>query len=98
MRLWDSARSNPSRRYVLPSSECYPIDVAPGQSRLFLDYCAADPAVRPFYPSLPRETGWQQQKPQPDQKTEKDDHQAAQNPSQSSAASIAALRAGAATV
>src|SRR3569833_1979845 len=98
MRLWDSARSNPSRRYVLPSSECYPIDAAPGQSRLFLDYSAADPAVRPFYPSLPRETGWQQRCPRPDHWSEIVDLLAAQNPSQSSAASIAALRAGAATV
>jgi len=72
--------------------------VVPGQSRLFLDYCAADSAVRPFYPSLPRETAWQQRCPRPDHWNEILDLLAAQNPSPSAAASIAALRAGAATV
>jgi len=80
----------------LPSSDCYPIDVAPGQSRLFLDYCAADPAVRPFYPSLPRETGWQQRCPRPEHWNDIVDLLAQQNPSASE--SIATLRAGAATV
>jgi bacillithiol synthase len=82
----------------LPSSDCFPIDVAPGQSRLFLDYCAADPALRPFYPSLPRETAWQQRCPRPDHWNEIVDLLASQNPSPSAASSIAALRAGAATV
>jgi bacillithiol synthase len=72
--------------------------VAPGQSRLFLDYCAGDPAVRPFYPSLPRETGWQQRCPRPDHWNEVVDLLAQQNPSASATASIASLRAGAATV
>jgi bacillithiol synthase len=82
----------------LPSSDCYPIDVAPGQSRLFLDYCAADPAVRPYYSSLPRETAWQQRCSRPDHWHEIVDLLAAQNPSPSAAASIAALRNGAATI
>jgi len=82
----------------LPSSDCFPIDVAPGQSRLFLDYCAADPAVRPFYPSLPRETRWQQRCPRPDHWNEIVDQLAQQNPSPSAATSIEALRSGAATV
>jgi bacillithiol synthase len=72
--------------------------VAPGQSRLFLDYCAADPAVRPYYSSLPRETAWQQRCSRPDHWHEIVDLLAAQNPSPSAAASIAALRNGAATV
>lgn len=92
------SQTNPSRRYALPSSDCYPIDVAPGQSRLFLDYCAGDPPVRPFYPSLPRETGWQQRGPRPDHWNEIVDLLAQQNHSASSAQSIAILRAGAATV
>lgn len=33
----------------LPTAECYPISVAPGLSRLYLDYCAGAPAVRRFY-------------------------------------------------
>jgi len=82
----------------LPSSECYPIDVAPGQSRLFLDYCAVDPAVRPFYSSLPRETAWQKRCPKPDHWNEIADLLAQQNPSSAAAPSIAALRSGAGTV
>lgn len=72
--------------------------MVPGQSRLFLDYCAADPAVRPFYPSLPRETAWQQRCPRPDHWNEIVDLLAQQNPDASSASSICALREGAATV
>jgi bacillithiol synthase len=82
----------------LPSSECYPIDVAPGLRRLFLDYCCADPRVRPFYSSLPRETGWQQRCPRPDHWNEIVDLLANQNPSASAAPSIATLQAGAGTV
>jgi bacillithiol biosynthesis cysteine-adding enzyme BshC len=33
--------------------------VAPGLHRLFLDYCAGDPAVSGFYASLPPDAGWQ---------------------------------------
>jgi bacillithiol biosynthesis cysteine-adding enzyme BshC len=50
----------------LPSSECYPIDVAPGVSRLFKDFCSGETDVRPFYSSLPRETGWQERCRVPD--------------------------------
>jgi len=34
---------------TLPTAECYPITVAPGLSRLYLDYCSGAPAARPFY-------------------------------------------------
>ena len=33
----------------LVTAECYPISVAPGLSRLYLDYCTGAPGVRPFY-------------------------------------------------
>ena len=82
----------------MPSSDCYPIDVAPGMSRLFLDYCAGDPAVRPFYSSLPRDTGWQKRCPLPDHWHETVELLAGQNASASAAPSLEALRAGAATV
>jgi len=72
--------------------------VAPGQSRLFLDYCAGDAAVRPFYSSLPRETGWQNRCSRPEHWTEIVDLLEQQNPSPSAAGSIAALRSGAGTV
>jgi bacillithiol synthase len=43
----------------LLTADCFPITVAPGLHRLFLDYCAADPAVSRFYRSLPPDAGWQ---------------------------------------
>jgi len=85
-------------RYALPSSDCYPIDVVPGLSRLFLDYCAGEPAVRPFYSSLPRETGWQKRCPVPDHWHEVVELLAEQNTSAAAAGSLEALRAGAGTV
>lgn len=33
----------------LPTAECYPISVAPGLSRLYLDFCSGAPGVRRFY-------------------------------------------------
>jgi bacillithiol synthase len=43
----------------LLTADCFPITVAPGLSRLFLDYCAGDAAAKPFYRSLPPDAGWQ---------------------------------------
>jgi bacillithiol biosynthesis cysteine-adding enzyme BshC len=37
----------------LPTADCYSIAVAPGLSRLFLDFCAGEAAARPFYAALP---------------------------------------------
>jgi len=42
----------------LPTADCFPINVAPGLHRLFLDYCAGDAAVSRFYASLPPDAGW----------------------------------------
>jgi bacillithiol synthase len=88
----------------LPSSECYPIDVAPGLSQLFLDYCSGEPGVRPFYSSLPRETGWQKRCPLPGHWNEIIDVLADQNgisrqdASSPVARAVEALKAGAGTV
>jgi bacillithiol synthase len=82
----------------LPSSDCYPIDVAPGLSRLFLDFCAGDAAVRGFYSSLPRETGWQTRCPVPDHWSEIVEVVAGQNALPEAAPAIGALKAGAGTV
>jgi bacillithiol biosynthesis cysteine-adding enzyme BshC len=67
-------------------------------SRLFLDYCAGVAAVRPFYPSLPREMGWQKRCPIPDHWHEAVEVLAGQNTSPAAAPSLEALRAGAGTV
>ena len=42
----------------LPTADCYSIAVAPGLSRLFLDFCAGEEAVRPFYAALPPDRSW----------------------------------------
>lgn len=83
---------------MLPSSECYPIDVAPGLSRLFKDFCSGASGVRPFYSSLPRNTGWQTRCLVPEQWDEMVDLLARQNPSETAAAALEQLRAGAGTV
>ncbi len=43
----------------LLTADCYPITVAPGLSRLFLDFCAGSTAARPYYAALPPDCGWQ---------------------------------------
>ncbi|HXR37737.1 MAG TPA: bacillithiol biosynthesis cysteine-adding enzyme BshC [Terracidiphilus sp.] len=42
----------------MPTADCYPITVAPGLHRLFLDYCAGDAGVRRFYAALPPDANW----------------------------------------
>jgi len=43
----------------LLTADCFPITVAPGLHRLFLDFCAGDAAAGRFYASLPPDAGWQ---------------------------------------
>jgi bacillithiol biosynthesis cysteine-adding enzyme BshC len=43
----------------LLTADCFPITVAPGLHRLFLDFCAGDAAADRFYASLPPDSGWQ---------------------------------------
>jgi len=43
----------------LLTADCYPITVAPGLSRLFLDHCSGSAAARPFYPALQPDGRWQ---------------------------------------
>ncbi|HEY1901259.1 MAG TPA: bacillithiol biosynthesis cysteine-adding enzyme BshC [Terracidiphilus sp.] len=40
------------------TADCFPITVAPGLHRLFLDYCRGDAGVSRFYASLPPDTAW----------------------------------------
>ncbi|MGO9340472.1 MAG: bacillithiol biosynthesis cysteine-adding enzyme BshC [Terracidiphilus sp.] len=40
------------------TADCFPITVAPGLHRLFLDFCAGDAAAGRFYASLPPDPGW----------------------------------------
>ncbi len=72
--------------------------MVPGLHRLFLDYCAGDAVVRPFYPSLPPETGWQARPAIAAHWPELVRLLAVQNPSPSAAPAIEALAQGAGTV
>ena len=87
----------------MPTVDCYPITVAPGLHRLFLDYCAGAAGARPFYASLPPDAGWQARPPLPAHWPQMVELLAEQNPASKTpglpaAAAIAALRAGAGTV
>jgi bacillithiol biosynthesis cysteine-adding enzyme BshC len=72
--------------------------VAPGLSRLFVDFCSSEPAVRAFYASLPAEDGWPQRPPVPGHWPELVRHLAAQNASAAAQPSLAALAEGAGVV
>jgi bacillithiol biosynthesis cysteine-adding enzyme BshC len=87
----------------LLTADCFPITVAPGLHRLFLDYCAADPAVRKFYHSLPPDAGWQVRPAVPAHWPEIVNLLAAQNPASAiagspTAAAIESLNQGAGVV
>jgi len=85
----------------LPTADCYPITVAPGLHRLFLDYCAGAAAARPFYAALPPDSGWQARPAVPAHWPELVELLAAQNPVSDrtdAARALEALRQGAGTV
>lgn len=83
---------------ILPTTDCQHIDVAPGLSRLFLDFCTREPSVRPFF-ALPSETeSCQRRPPVPDHWPEVVAILAAQNPSATAAPALEALRNGGGTV
>jgi bacillithiol biosynthesis cysteine-adding enzyme BshC len=82
----------------LLTTDCFPITVAPGLSRLFLDYCAANPAARPFYASLPPDYGWQARPPIPAHFPSLVGLLAEQNPGPASALALEALANGAGAV
>ncbi|MGH9605039.1 MAG: bacillithiol biosynthesis cysteine-adding enzyme BshC [Terracidiphilus sp.] len=75
------------------SADCYPISAAPGLSRLFLDFCAGNPAARAFYAAVQGES-WQDRPPLPPHWSELVDLLAAQNPSPAAAAALESLRQG----
>lgn len=76
-----------------PTAECYPVSVMPGQSRLFLDFCAG--ALRAFLP-LDEVSG--ERPPLPAHWPELVRLLAAQNRSESAAAALAALEQGAGAI
>jgi bacillithiol biosynthesis cysteine-adding enzyme BshC len=82
----------------LPTADCHPVTIAPGLSRLFLDFCAGNAGAQRFYPSLAQEGGWQARPAVPAHWNELVKLLAAQNPSPSAEPALKALAAGAGTV
>ncbi len=82
------------------TAERLPISVVPGLHRLFLDYCSSAEAVRPFYASLPADSGETARPALPAHWPELVSLLAGQNaqPSPAAAAALDALRSGAGVV
>ena len=57
--VFEAPEMNDQKMSESPNADCYPISVAPGLSRLFLDFCAGDAGARAFYASVPGGRGWQ---------------------------------------
>jgi len=93
---------NEPRVNQLSTADCYPMTVAPGLSRLFLDYCAGGgpghEGVRDFYAFLPPSEGWQARPPLPAHWPELVRLLEEQNPSSSAGQALAALGHGAGVV
>jgi bacillithiol biosynthesis cysteine-adding enzyme BshC len=85
----------------LLTADCFPITVAPGLTRLFLDYCAGDAAALRFYGSQPTAGGWSataEARKLPAHWPELVGLLAEQNPGLAAAASLEALGKGAGAV
>ncbi len=82
----------------LLSADCHPVTVAPGLSRLFLDFCADAPEARAFYGASSSESVWHNRPEIPAHWPELIELLAEQNPATSAAGSLDSLRAGAGAV
>jgi bacillithiol biosynthesis cysteine-adding enzyme BshC len=80
------------------TADCYPVTLAPGLTRLYLDFCAQADPVRDFYASLGRDGHWQKPPQIPAHRAEVTRLLAGQNPGTHAAPALAALAAGAGTV
>jgi bacillithiol biosynthesis cysteine-adding enzyme BshC len=82
----------------LLTAECYPITVAPGLSRLFLDFCAGEAAARPFHAAGSFDSSWRNRPSVPAHWQELVAVLAEQNPAPAAAPALEALRQGAGVV
>jgi bacillithiol biosynthesis cysteine-adding enzyme BshC len=82
----------------LPTADCHPVTIAPGLSRLFLDFCAGKAGARSFYGALGQECGWQTRPAVPAHWDELVNLLAAQNRDAWAAPALKALGAGAGAV
>jgi bacillithiol synthase len=86
---------------ALLNADCFPISAIPGLHRQFVDFCAGDRAVRPFYAALPPDEGWHSAggfAALPAHRAELVALLGAQNPSHSSAPGLKMLAEGAGVV
>ena len=81
---------------ALPTAERYPLTAVPGLTRLFLDYCAGTPALRPFYGGQGIHSDWRQRPALPAHWPDLISILAAQNPAATGA--LDAMRQGAGVV
>ncbi len=91
-------RENVSHVNDLPNADCYPVTLVPGLSRLYLDYCAGQGAVRTFYSSLPQDGRWQRRSSVAAHRPELVKLLASQNAQASSQPALEALASGAGTI
>ncbi len=98
-RLGISERSEPRVNELL-NADCYPITVAPGLHRLFLDFCAGEARAHAFYGFGPVDQAWTARPPLPAHWPELVNLLASQNAGSGPQADAAleALRQGAGTV
>ena len=97
---WEFSKRSQPRVNELLKADCYPITVAPGLTRLFLDFCAGDARARAFYGFGPMDEAWAARPPLPAHWPELVRLLATQNEGTSPQADAAleALRQGAGTV
>lgn len=81
----------------LPTADCYPVTLAPGLTRFFVDFCASEPAALKFCASALQQD-WQQRPALPAHWRQLVQLLAEQNPLAAAAPALAALEQGAGTV
>lgn len=94
-------RESPSKRSEsnrLHLADCHPIAVSPGLNRLYADFCAANPAIEPFYGFVPFDAKWRTRPELPAHWPEVVNLLAVQNSVTFAGSAIEALRTGAGIV
>jgi len=83
---------------TLHLADCHPIAAAPGLSRLYMDFCAGEPAVERFFGSVPPHPSWQSRPALPAHWAELVEILAEQNSSPFAGPPLDVLRSGAGVV
>jgi bacillithiol biosynthesis cysteine-adding enzyme BshC len=89
---------NQAETIELSTAECHPVNVVPGFSRLYIDFCAGEPALQAFYGPAQQQNAWQARPALPAHWPALVSLLVAQNPSPAAAPALASLAAGAGVV